>query len=60
MTKPVVYNYQKAEERIAELEAENIRLKEELAELRKAVNNELEAEKNEIQALLDKWGPRLP
>lgn len=60
MTKPVVYNYQKAEERIAELEAENIRLKEEIAELRKAVNNELEAEKNEIRALLDKWGPRLP
>ena len=60
MTKPVVYNYQKAEERIAELEAENIRLKEEIAELRKALNSELEDEKNTIQALLDKWGPRLP
>lgn len=60
MTKPAVYNYQKAEDRIAELEAENIRLKEQIDILRRALNEDLAAEKQDIERMLDKWSYKLP
>ncbi len=58
--KPIAYNYQKAEDRIAELEAENIRLKEQIDILRRALNEDLAAEKQDIERMLDKWSYKLP
>ena len=59
MTKPIAYNYRAAEDRIAELEAENIRLKEQIALLRQALDEDLASEKEDIKRLLDKWS-KLP